>query len=175
MSIDYRYTIKRKVDDKVIGSFYYNMIKNLGNVSCADFDLKLDPSDAYYDRVSIKYTVDDISNDINALRKHIEVISIKMSEKKLLIAMAANRDIKDELENDIFILESEIKDCEYAIEALAGLQAVVNVLVEDNVNIADDTKDKIAYIYNAKDLPKTKDGYDSHLFVSDVYLEVQKL
>ena len=175
MSTDYRYTIRRKADGKKIAVFYYNMIKNLNDISCDELKLKLDPEHVGGNEdEQVRYNVIDIDNDIDKLEIRIKLLNMKIFEKKLLVPTAANRDIKDDIEADIFTLETEIKNCMYAIEALSGLSAVVNVIVEDQVDISDDTVkgvDKLAYEYNAAGLPKTKDGYDPHLWSSDIYIE----
>ena len=174
MSTDYRYTIRRKTDGKKIAVFYYNMIKNLYDAPCTDLKLKLNPENVRGNEDNqIHYTIDDINNDIGKLEDNIKLLNMKIFEKKMLVPTASNRDIKDDMEADIFTLETEIKNCIYAIEALAGLRAIVNVFVEDQVDITteSDDKDNMAYIYNAKGLPKTEDGYNRHLWSSDVYIE----
>ena len=174
MSTDYRYTIRRKADDKKVATFYYNMIKNLYDVSCTEIKLKLDPE---YVRGNeddqVRYTVDDINNDIEKLENHIKILNMKIFEKKMLVPATVSRDIKDDIEAEIYAFETEIKDCMYAIEALAGLRAVIDTLVEDQVDISsqDGSEHSMAYVYNAVGLPKTKDGYDAHLWASDVYIE----
>lgn len=177
MSTDYRYTIRRKADGKKIAVFYYNMIKNLNDISCEELKLNLDPEHVGGNEDNqIHYNVIDINNDIDKLEMHVKLLTMKLFEKKMLVPAAANRDIKDDIEADIFTLETEIKNCMYAIEALAGLSAIVHAFVEDQVDISDDSTkgvDKLAYEYNAKGLPKTKEGYDAHLWSSDVYIEAQ--
>lgn len=176
MSTDYRYTIRRKADGKKIAVFYYDMIKNLNDISCEELKLKLDPEHVGCNEDDqVRYNVIDIDNDIDKLEMHVKLLTMKIFEKKLLVPTAANRDIKDDIEADIFTLETEIKNCMYAIEALAGLSAVVNVFVEDQVDITNELvgEDRIAYVYNAKGLPKTEEGYDPHLWASDVYIECQ--
>ena len=174
MSTDYRYTIRRKADDKKIVVFYYNMIKNLYDVSCNELKLKLDPENVRGNEDSqIRYTVDDINNDIEKLESNIKLLNMKIFEKKMLVPATVSRDIKDDIEAEIFTFEEAIKNCMYAIEALAGLKAVVDAFVEDQVDITNESvdEDNMAYVYNAKGLPKTKDGYDPHLWSSDVYIE----
>lgn len=176
MSTDYRYTIRRKADNKKVAVFYYNMIKNLYDVSCTEIKLKLDPENVRSNEDDqVRYTVDDINNDIEKLENHINILNMKIFEKKMLVPATVSRDIKDDIEAEIYTFETEIKDCMYAIEALAGLRAVIDTLVEDQVDIPgqDNTESSMAYSYNAKDLPKTKDGYDPCLWASDVYIECQ--
>lgn len=177
MSTDYRYTIRRKADDKKIAVFYYNMIKNLYDIDCIDFNLKLDPEKirTFEDHQLTKYTVEDINSDIEKLTTQTKLLNMKIFEKKLLLPSALNVDVKTDIEADIFSLEESITNCMYAIEALAGLKSVVTTLVEDQVNIGQDDEDSIAYVYNAKGLPKTKDGYDAHLWASDVYIEAEAI
>lgn len=176
MSTDYRYTIRRKADDKKIAVFYFNMIKNLYDISCEELKLKLDPEKTRCgEDDQVRYNVIDIDNDIDKLEMHIKLLNMKIFEKKMLVPAAANRDIKDDIEADIFTLETEIKNCMYAIESLAGLSAIVNAFVEDQVDITNEQidEDRMAYVYNAKGLPKTAEGYDPHLWASDVYIECQ--
>ena len=174
MSTDYRYTIRRKADDKKIAVFYYNMIKNLYDVSCTELKLKLNPENVRgNDDDQIRYTVDDINNDIEKLENNIKILNMKIFEKKILVPATVSRDIKDDIEAEIFAFETEIRDCIYAIEALAGLRSVITTFVEDQVDISNEQicEDRMAYVYNAKGLPKTKEGYDPHLWASDVYIE----
>ncbi len=176
MSTDYRYTIRRKADNKKVAVFYYNMIKNLYDISCEDLNLKLDPEKTHCEEDDqVRYTVDDINNDIEKLENHIKILNMKIFEKKMFIPATVSRDIKDDIEAEIFTLSVDIKDSMFAIEALAGLRAVVNAFVEDQVDITNEQvdEDRMAYVYNAKGLPKTKDGYDPHLWASDVYIECQ--
>lgn len=175
MSTDYRYTIRRKTDDKKIAVFYYNMIKNLYDISCTELKLKLNPENVRGNEDSqIRYSVDDINNDIEKLENNIKILYMKIFEKKMLVPATISRDIKDDIEAEIFAFEEEIKNCMYAIEALAGLKAIVDAFVEDQVDISDDSTkgvDKLAYEYNAVGLPKTEEGYDPHLWANDVYIE----
>jgi len=176
MSTDYRYTIRRKADNKKVAVFYYNMIKNLYDISCEDLNLKLDPEKTRCEEDDqVRYTVDDINNDIEKLENHIKILNMKIFEKKMLVPATVSRDIKDDIEAEIFTFETEIKDSMYAIEALAGLRAIIDMLVEDQVDITNEQidEDRMAYVYNAKGLPKTKEGYDPHLWASDVYIECQ--
>lgn len=176
MSTDYRYTIRRKADDKKIAVFYYNMIKNLYDISCTDLNLKLDPEKTRCgEDDQVRYTIDDINNDIEKLENHIKILNMKIFEKKMLVPATVSRDIKDDIEAEIFTFETDIKDSMFAIEALAGLRAVVNAFVEDQVDITNEqvNEDRMAYVYNAKGLPKTEEGYDPHLWASDVYIECQ--
>lgn len=173
MSTDYRYTIRRKADDKKIAVFYYNMIKNLYDVSHAELKLKLNPENVRGNDNQIRYTIDDINNDIEKLENNIKILYMKIFEKKMLVPATISRDIKDDIEAEIFAFESEIRDCIYAIEALAGLRSIITAFVEDKVDISNEQicEDSLAYVYNAKGLPKTKEGYDPHLWASDVYIE----
>lgn len=179
MSTDYRYTIRRKADGKKIAVFYYNMIKNLNDISCEELKLRLDPEHVGGNEDNqVRYNVIDIYNDIDKLEMHVKILTMKIFEKKMLVPTAANRDIKDDIEADIFTLETEIKNRMYAIKALAGLSAIVHAFVEDQVDISNEQNEhlddgKMAYVYNAKGLPKTTDGYDAHLWSSDVYIEAQ--
>lgn len=176
MSTDYRYTIRRKADNKKIAIFYYNMIKNLYDISCTDLNLKLDPEKTRCkEDDQIRYTVDDINNDIEKLETHNKILNMKIFEKKMLVPATVSRDVKDDIEAEIFTLETAIKDCIYAIEALAGLRAIVNAFVEDQVDISNEQTDdsQMAYVYNAKGLSKTANGYDPYLWADNVYIECQ--
>lgn len=178
MSTDYRYTIRRKADGKKIAVFYYNMIKNLYDVVCSDCELKLDPEAIRTSSCGslTKYTIEDINSDIERLEVRIKIFNMKIYEKKMLLPACANVDIKDSIESDISDYESTISNCMHAIEALAGLKAIVHMLVEDQIAMTDlDDEASMAYVYNAKDLPKTKEGYDAHLWVDDVYVEAEAM
>lgn len=175
MSTDYRYTIRRKADDKKIATFYYNKIKNLYDVTATDFELKLDPEKIRCeDDGQIRYTVDDMHSDIEKLDDRIKLLYAKIFEKKLLVPTAANIEVKDDMEADIFTLENEIRDCTYALDAICGLKAVVEVFVEDNVKLDGDDEDgSMAYVYNAEGLPKSPEGYSPSIWADDVYVEAK--
>lgn len=178
MSVDYKYSICRKADDKKIATFYYNAIKSLYDIPKLQCTLKLDPENINSEENNVCYDIDDINSDIEKLKNHIKILNFKVFEKKMMIPATINLDVKCCIEDDIVSYDHEIEDCMYAIEALAGLKAVVNAFVEDAVK-DDDTQEEtyseshVAYVYNAKGLPKTKEGYDPHLWASDVYLKVQ--
>ena len=174
MSVDYRFTIKRKADDKKLGTFYYNRIKSLYDIYATD--LKFDPENISSNEESpTKFTSNDITNDINLLKMKIASDYSKIFEKKLLIPQAANKDIKDDIEADIYTIEEEIKDLMYALEALSGLYGAITAIVEDLVRDSSndpENESSMAYIYNAEGLPNTAEGYSPSIWVDDVYIEV---
>lgn len=182
MSTDYKFTIKRKADDKQLGEFYYNWIKNLYDVDCKS--LALDPENiAYYsDRKKSVYEVQDIDTDLQKLKEKSKQIWQKIFEKKLLIPHASNIDVKDDLESDIYMLEEEYENVLYAIEALAGLRSTVCVIVEDMVKDGKDIDDSdpdadidkhMAYVYNAEGLKPEDGNSTAHIWTTDVYLEAE--
>ena len=167
MSVDYKFTIKRKVDGKKLATFYYNMIKNVCSCYISNCELTYDPN-----RFSNKtiLSIDKIEDD--RVKIALEKIKLKnaIAEKKELIAKAVSIDIKYEIEDDIHELESEVKCTELADEALIGLYAIVRCLTEDLVVKEGDDENSIACKANAIDL-----GEDKYVFINDVELEVEAL
>lgn len=176
MGTDYRFTVKRKADNKTIAIFYYNGIKSLSDVYVRNLKLDLDCIRGE-DTNQFRFEAQDVANDINTLRKEVDAAYHKIFEKKLLVPMSANSDIKFEIESDIKDLENDVEYFLDGIEALAGLRATLRTIVEDMVecNKTDDNDEEhhCAYVYNAEGLPKNENGYDPHLWLDDVYVEVK--
>ena len=170
MSTDYRFTIKRKADNKKLGTFYYNKIKSFYDIDASGF--KLDPENISSNNASPSvFSFDDINYDIDKVKSKISADYSKMFEKKLLIPQAASRDIKDDIESDIYMLEDDVKQLMYVLEALAGLAGAVSAVVEDLVKDENGDDSDMAYVYNAAGLPKTAEGYEPHIWTTDVYIE----
>ena len=175
MSTDYMYTIKRKADSKKIAKFYFNWIKNLYDIDCKG--IKLDPEDIRYgdEGPKTRYEMSDIENDIKTLDERAKQIWQKIFEKKLLVPLSASKDIKDDIESDIYMLEQDYDNVQHAVKALAGLRAVVTALVEDLVKDGseEDYDSRMAYVYNAEGL-QAKDGMEAaHIWTDDVYIEAE--
>ena len=158
MSMSYRFTVKRPVDGKIIASFYYDRIKSLGEVYLKDRELVLDP-----ERISgnsgfpSKFRLSDIERDIDVLKCEKAVLASSASEKKLLAVMAAKAEVKQSLDEDLDLIAEQTKYIEYAIEALAGLEAVVEAVTENMVRPCDSEDEKaMAYMYNAEGLPEDR-------------------
>ena len=167
MSIDYKFTIKRKVDGKKLATFYYNMIKNVRDCYISKCELTYDPN-KFSNKTIL--SVDKIEDD--RVKITLEKIRLEnaIAEKKELIAKAVSIDVKAALEDDIFTLESEIKDIKLVDEVLIGLDAIVKCLTEDLVVKEGDNEDSMAYEVNAADL-----GENKYVFIDDVELEVEVL
>lgn len=176
MSTYYKFTVKRNFDNKVVGMFYFNAIKALNEVYVQNSKLKIDLDEIRSD--GFTFTDEDVKNDINALRQELSLIHSKIFEKKLLMPMSANVDVKFEIESDIKDLEENANFILNGIEALAGLHYAITIVVEDMVisklsNENDDEEVDSAYVYNAEGLPKDENGHVQHLWVDGVHVEAQ--
>lgn len=182
MSVDYRMTIKRKKDDKVLGTCIVNQLKNI--VSSSHY--KLMHLSRYGDSKADKFEYDDIIAFINATKKDLQDAYAKVFEKKMLIALAKNAEIKSELEEDIhYIEDEEIENAFCDMQSASEIAGIVTCIVED-MERKDESAEfgyVMAYRYNAEGLPDSSytdvNGNIQHMsasvFSHDVYCEVEAL
>lgn len=132
MSTDYKFIIKRKKDNKKLGEFYYNKIKNVADVSYL-ITLHSDPSHFSRNGSNELYRLNtnDLSDDVDAVRLRIDSLYKDIFTKQLLQTSCINVDVKVQYDEDINSLKEEISNLLYALEAISGLYAVVSCLVED--------------------------------------------
>lgn len=173
MSVDYRFIVKRKIDNKTIGEFYYNKIKNVSDVSYL-IELKCDPKtfskSIDTNNNSAKIDPESLNDDITKLRSYVDSQYKEIFTKQLIQATCTNSTIKEEYDDDIREINERIDNSLWALEALAGLYAIVTCLVEDlviKIKHEDSTDEcECAYKHNAKDL-----GDNKYLWINDVYIE----
>lgn len=180
MGTDYRIEVRRKSDDKLLGVANANCLKH---VMDSEFDemMNLDGRSSQYSM----FTIEDVNNvEIAAYRKMGEYYST-IHEKKMMIVLAANTDIKRDLEDDIRYEEEDIKNLQYVISACGHIYGIIDCITEslyhDVDTKTDEDKSVPSYEFNGMDLPKKKgkwsDGteYESSVCVwnSDVYCVVK--
>lgn len=180
MGTEYRIEVRRKSDDKLLGVANANCLKH---VMDSEFDemMNLDGRSSQNSRFTIK----DVNNvEIAAYRKMGEYYST-IHEKKMMIVLAANTDIKRDLEEDIRYIEDDIKNLQYVISACGQTYGIIDCITEslyhDVEAKADEDKNVPSYEFNGMDLPKKKgkwsDGteYESGVFIfnTDVYCVVK--
>lgn len=172
MSTDYRFVIKRKEDNKKIGEFYYNKIKNVADVSYL-LTLNFDPNRFSLNRSNefVRLEANELNDDAEAIRSMIDSLYKDIFTKQLLQTSCVSVDVKAEYDEDINSMREEISNLLYAFEAVTGLHAVISCLVEDQVVVAsnDDATDSsiCAYVANGKDL-----GDNKYVWINDIYIEV---
>jgi hypothetical protein len=172
MSTNYTLSIRRKIDDKEIARFLCNQLKcifygGFGKyINCDNDHLYNNEQFEYKDLISI---CDIVQEKISTEYKNIQ-------EKKLLIALAQNKEIKEELEDEIFSIEDEVIpelfDVYYGAVSIKGS---IETLVENNMKLSkeeDEDDHTMAYRYNAEDLKNEDNDYPS-LWVDQVYCIIE--
>jgi len=172
MSTSYIFEVHRKADNKTIGKFLFDRIKNLGDVY--GVKLELDPESFRYKNDSTpmkKFDVETIDKDIAALDSKIKMLEYDMYVNKLLlIPQAKSAEVQRSMKEDLQDQDELLADLRYAVQSLQGLKMIVETIVENAIRITDSNDDEcsIAYKYNAEDLPKTPEGHSPMLWISDV-------
>ena len=147
MSVDYRIKICRKVDDECLGICNANQLKSIldseysGLINC----------DSGRNCDKVKFTKDDLLAVTSAAFDKIKDLYKTITEKKLMLVMAQNVDIKHELEEEIFSLNEEIEDQTWPIASAYELAGLIDCVVED---LWDKGDKHPAYKYNGFDLPE---------------------
>ncbi len=180
MGVDYRIEIRRKSDDKLLGTVDANCLKSIMD-SCLGEPMNLD------DRSSdnVRFTLEDVVKVENSAYDKMEKYYATIYEKKMMIALASSTDIKNSLEEDIRYYEDDIKELRYVISACGQVYGLVDCVAESlwhTVKAENDEDSEIpGYKFNGMDLPKTKskwnDGteYESSVYIwkDDVYCIVK--
>lgn len=166
MSTEYKINIHRKSDNKLIGCTMANQLKTI-------FDSELSDvlgCSGRYNANKLRFEVSDLMTVAAKVFSRIQADYAKINEKKLMIALAKNKEIKDELELDIRDIQEYIDDeLKYVLYSAKVLQGMISCIVEDQINLS---TDKCAYEYNAEDLSKNENGCKTTIWENDVYCEV---
>ena len=107
MSTNYTLSIRRKKDDKEIAKFLCNYLKSIFDSEFA----KYINCNTRYSYNNEKFDYDDLSNMLSTIQDKIALQYKIIQEKKFLIALSQNTEIKSELEEEIFYIEKESKRC----------------------------------------------------------------
>lgn len=175
MSTDYTLSVCRKKDDKEIAKFLCNYLKGIFD---SEFTSYINCNNRY---PCERFDFDDLTNMLIAIENKISLQYKTIQEKKFLIALSQNNQIKSELEEEISHIENEIIPELFQIYYNAStIQGSIMTLVESNIKLnqsekEDQDDDVIAYKYNAEDLKSDDDKYSPCLFVDDTYCVIKGL
>lgn len=169
MSTEYMVTVKRKADDKALGSFMANELKTIIGSEFAD---KIGCDENPDGR---RFEFNDLETVFNAVWKNVAASYAKISEKKFMVCAAKSAQIKRELEEDIRFVEEDIEEYSYIMRSAAKIMGKVQAVAEDL-----EKDGEFAYRYNGEDLPKKKAAYSNGLeqeysvcvWNADVYCEI---
>lgn len=176
MSTNYTLSIRRKKDDKEIAKFVCNYLKGIFDSEFAKY-INCNTRYAYKDE---KFDYNDLSNMLIAIQDKIALLYKTIQEKKFLIALSQNTEIKSELEEEIFYIEKEhiqeLLDIYYDASAIQGS---IMTLVENNLKLNESEKEDwddnvMAYKYNAEGLKSDNDKYSTCLFADDIYCVIEE-
>ena len=175
MSTNYTLSIRRKKDNKEIAKFLCNQLKGIFDSEFAKY-INCNTRYSYKDE---KFDYNDLSNMISAIQDKIVLHHKTIQEKKFLIALSQNTEIKSELEEEIFYIEREnipeLFDIYYDASVIQGS---IMTLVENNIKLNESEKEDwddnvMAYKYNAEGLKSENDKYSSCLFADDIYCVIE--
>ena len=173
MGIDYRIKICRKVDDKCLGICNANQLKSIFDSEYAEL-IHCNNRNCN----NVKFTKDDLCAVSTAVFDKIKSLYQTIFEKKLLIALAQNVDIKHELEKEILSLEEDIEEQRWPLDAANTVCGIIDCITE---NLWDKNDKHAAYEYNGFDLPKKEctygDGktykYSQTVWSNDIYCLIE--
>ena len=176
MSTNYTLSIRRKKDDKEIAKFVCNYLKGIFDSEFA----KYINCNTRYSYKNEKFDYDDLSNMLSAIQDKIALQYKNIQEKKFLIALSQNVEIKSELEEEIFYIEKENIPELFGIYYDASvIQGSIMTLVENNIKLNESEKEDwddnvMAYKYNAEGLESDNDKYSPCLFADDIYCVIEE-
>ena len=175
MSTNYTLSIRRKKDDKEVAKFLCNYLKGIFDSEFA----KYINCNTRYSYKNEKFDYDDLSNMLIAIQDKIALQYKNIQEKKFLIALSQNVEIKSELEEEIFYIEKENIPELFGIYYDASvIQGSIITLVENNIKLNESEKEDsddnvMAYKYNAEGLKSDNDKYSPCLFADDIYCVIE--
>ena len=175
MSTNYTLSIRRKKDDKEVAKFLCNYLKGIFDSEFA----KYINCNNRYSHKDEKFDYDDLSNMLIAIQDKIALQYKNIQEKKFLIALSQNVEIKSELEEEIFYIEKENIPELFGIYYDASvIQGSIITLVENNIKLNESEKEDsddnvMAYKYNAEGLKSDNDKYSPCLFADDIYCVIE--
>ena len=169
MSTDYTLSIRRKKDDKEIAKFLCNYLKSIFDSEFAKY-INCNTKYSYNNK---NFDYNDLANMLTAIQDKIALKYKTIQEKKFLIALSQNAEIKSELEEEISYIENEdIHELFNIFYDASVIQGSIITLVENNMKLSESEKEDddniIAYKYNAKGL-KSEDNYSPCLWSDDIY------
>lgn len=169
MSTDYTLSIRRKKDDKEIAKFLCNYLKGIFDSEFAKY-INCNTKYSYNNK---NFDYNDLANMLTAIQDKIALKYKTIQEKKFLIALSQNAEIKSELEEEISYIENEdIHELFNIFYDASVIQGSIITLVENNMKLSESEKEDddniIAYKYNAKGL-KSEDNYSPCLWSDDIY------
>lgn len=176
MSTTYTLSIRRKKDDKEIAKFVCNYLKGIFDSEFA----KYINCNTRYSYKGEKFDYNDLSNMISAIQDKIALQYKTIQEKKFLIALSQNTEIKSELEEEIFYIEKEnIPELFGVYYDASVIQGSIMTLVENNIKLNESEKEDwddnvMAYKYNAEGLKSDNDKYSPCLFSDDIYCVIEE-
>lgn len=176
MSTNYTLSIRRKKDDKEIAKFLCNYLKSIFDSEFA----KYINCNTRYSHKNEKFDYNDLSNMISAIQDKIALQYKTIQEKKFLIALSQNSEIKLELEEEISYVENEtIPELFATYYDASVIQGSIITLVENNIKLNESEKEDwddnvMAYKYNAEGLKSENDKYSPCLFVDDIYCVIEE-
>lgn len=171
MGTDYRIEVRRKSDDKLLGVADANCLKSIMD-STFDEMMNLDGRSSN----DTRFTIEDVDKVENAAYAKMQEHYATIHEKKMMIVLAANTDIKRDLEEDIRYEEDDIKGLQYVISACGQVYGIIDCIAESlyhEVKAEGDDGEKYvpAYKFNGMDLPKKKEKWnDGKEYESSVYI-----
>jgi hypothetical protein len=175
MSTNYTLSIRRKKDDKEIAKFLCNYLKSIFDSEFA----KYINCNTRYSYKNEKFDYNDLSNMISTIQDKIALQYKTIQEKKFLIALSQNTEVKSELEEEISYIENEIIPELFATYYDASvIQGSIITLVENNIKLNESEKEDfddnvMAYKYNAEGLKSEDDKYSPCLWADDIYCVIE--
>lgn len=175
MSTNYTLSIRRKKDDKEIAKFLCNHLKGIFDSEFA----KYINCNTRYSYNNEKFEYNDLSNMLSAIQDKIALQYKTIQEKKFLIALSQNTEIKSELEEDISYIENEtIPELFNIYYDTSVIQGSIITLVENNIKLNEPEKEDcndnvMAYKYNAEGLKSEDDKYSPCLWADDIYCVIE--
>ena len=175
MSTNYTLSIRRKKDDKEIAKFVCNYLKGIFDSEFA----KYINCNTRYSYKNEKFDYNDLSNMISAIQDKINLQYKTIQEKKFLIALSQNTEVKSEIEEDISYIENEVIpelfDIYYSVSVILGS---IITIVENNIKLNESEKEDsddyiMAYKYNAEGLILKDDKYSPCLWVDNIYCVIE--
>lgn len=164
MSTDYTLKICRKEDHKEIAEVGANVLKCILDSSFAKF-INCDSGNC--DGATFDY--DMLHKTLKYATKKIDMLQMRILEKKLLSAQASNVDVKNSFEEDILDIYEEINEVRDVAFAICNIIGMIECVVEELVDMK---YDLYAYKYNACDM-NSDDGTTKYLWCSDIYCKVK--
>lgn len=165
MGVDYKIEVYRHEDDKKIASFWCNQIKSILDSQFAN-EIHCDHRRCD----NVRFNPAELYSISARVQEHIEKLYSKILEKKLMIPLSQNAEIKNGFEADIHEIQEEIQDYFSVHSSVSTVYGMISCVVEDlcHYEKCDENNEPIpAYEYNAE-------GTDeSSIWNHDVYCVIK--